>query len=231
MENNAYINGIKVFSFESRDNLLDFIKERKTILIAINTEKILNKNFKLKQIINKNMGYADGVGAVMALKQKGSPAVKIPGVELWLDIIKKFHNKKTFYLLGSVQEVIDQTVVKLEKEYPNINIVGHQNGFLKHNDKVNLVKKLKKKQPDVVFIAQGTPRQEFLMDELIKEYPALYMGLGGSFDVYTGFKKRAPKLFIALNLEWLYRLFKEPIRIRRQLVIVKFLYLLKMKKL
>ncbi len=231
MENNVYINAVKTFAFESREDLLDFIEEKKTILIAINTEKILKEDPKLKQIINQNIGYSDGVGAVMALHQKGLPAVKIAGSELWLDIIKKFHNEKTFYLLGSAQDVIDQTVVKLEKEFPSINIVGYQNGFLKEGDKEKLIEKLKNRKPNVVFIAQGTPRQEILMDELIKEHSALYMGLGGSFDVYTGFKKRAPKLFLILNLEWLYRLLKEPTRFGRQLVIIKFLYLYFMKRL
>ena len=83
----------------------------------------------------------------------------------------------------------------------------------------------------MVFVAQGFPRQEILMDELIKEHPALYMGLGGSFDVYTGTKKRAPKIFLKLNLEWLYRLLREPVRAKRQLSILKFLRLYIMNKL
>ena len=231
MENSVYINGVKTYAFKSQEDLLDFVAEKKTILIAINAEKILKEDPKLKQIINKNIGYTDGVGAVLALKQKGYPVLKIPGAELWLDIIKKFHNKKTFYLLGSAQDIIDKTIDKLKNEYPSLNIVGYQNGFLKECDKGNLIKELKNKKPDVVFIAQGSPRQEFLMDELIKEYPALYMGLGGSFDVYSGFKKRAPKLFLKFNLEWLYRLLKEPVRANRQIILLKFLYLLLTKRL
>ncbi len=231
MIESTYINGVKVFAFDSRQNLLDFISERKKILIAINTEKILKEDSRLKQIINHNIGYSDGVGAVMALHQKGFQAIKIPGAELWLDIIKKFHNEKTFYLLGSAQDIIDKTVDKLKNEYPAINIVGYQNGFLKEGDKENLIKELKNKKPDIVFIAQGSPRQEILMDELIKEHPALYMGLGGSFDVYTGLKKRAPKFFLKYNLEWLYRLSKEPIRASRQTALIKFLFLYALKKL
>ena len=69
------------------------------------------------------------------------------------------------------------------------------------------------------------------MDELIHVYPALYMGLGGSFDVYCGLKSRAPKLFLKLNLEWFYRLLKEPTRISRQFIYIKFMYLLKTGKL
>ncbi len=231
MENSVYINGVKIFAYENRESLLDFIEEKKIILIAINSEKILKKDPKLKSIINHNIGYPDGVGAVMALHQKGYPAVKIPGAELWLDIIKKLHHKKSFYLLGSSQEIIDKTIYKLKSEYPNINIVGYRNGYLKEDSKKKLIKELNNTKPDIVFIAQGSPRQEFLMDELLKEYSALYMGLGGSFDVYTGFKKRAPKLFLKLNLEWLYRLLKEPTRVSRQIVLLKFFYFFLNRKL
>ena len=151
--------------------------------------------------------------------------------ELWLDIIRRFQHDKSFYLLGASQEVIDATVEKLKKEFPDLKLVGYRNGFLDEKDKEKLQHILIDKKPDVVFVAQGSPRQEFLMDELIKIHPALYMGLGGSFDVYSGLKKRAPKIFLKLQLEWLFRLLKEPTRFRRELVLVKFLILLIMGKL
>ena len=100
MENSVYINGVKTYAFKYQKNLLDFVAEKKIILIAINTEKILKEDLRLKQIINKNIGYANGVGEVLALKQKGYPEVKIACADLWLDIIKIFYNEKTFYLLG-----------------------------------------------------------------------------------------------------------------------------------
>lgn len=231
MKNSAILNGVVTNAFSSKEVFLDYIKDKSNILVAINAEKILKDNERLKTIINENIGYPDGVGAVMALKQKGLNAVKIPGSEFWLDIIKRFEKEKTFYLIGSTQEVIDNTVNKLKSEYPNINILGHQNGFINDEQKIVLKEKLKELKPDVVFVAQGTPRQEFLMDELIKIHPALYMGLGGSFDIYGGDKKRAPKIFLDLHCEWLYRLLKEPTRISRQIVLVKFLILLFMKKI
>ncbi len=229
--NRIKIRNIIVYAFSNKSDFLDFVKCRKKILIAINAEKFLKEDPKLHQIINKNIAYADGVGAVMALKQKGLDAIKIPGAEFWLDIVKRFHKDKSFYLLGASQEVIEKTVTKLKKEYPKINIVGYRNGFLKEGGKEKLITELENKKPDVVFIAQGSPRQEYLMEELIKSHPALYMGLGGSFDVYCGLKQRAPKMFLKSNLEWLYRLLKEPTRFKRQLVLIKFLVLLKTGKL
>jgi len=222
---------IYVYSFPNRKVFLDYIKDKKKILIAINAIKILNKDKKLHKIINENIAYPDGAGAVMALNKKGVKAVKIPGAEFWLDIIDRFNKQKSFYLLGASQEVIEKTVAKLKTDYPNINIVGFRNGFLNDGDKELLISELQKMKPDIVFVAQGSPRQEYLMDKLFKKHPALYMGLGGSFDVYCGIKKRAPQFFLNNNLEWLYRLLKEPTRYRRQLVLVRFIILLKLKKI
>ncbi len=229
--NNSIVNKIKINSFESKNDFLEHINDKKKILIAINAEKILKDDERLKKVINENIGYPDGVGAVMALKQKGLKAVKIPGSEFWLDIINKYQNEKSFYLIGTTTEVIENTVKKLKIEYPNINILGYQNGFINDTQKIELKEKLQELKPDVVYVAQGSPRQEFLMDELIKIHPALYMGLGGSFDIYGGDKKRAPKIFLDLHCEWLYRLIKEPTRFGRQLALIKFLFLLKMNKL
>jgi len=229
--NSQIINNYKINAFESKEEFLNYIENVKKILVAMNAEKILKEDKRLRKIVNSNIGYPDGIGAVKALRQKGLNAIKIPGSEFWLDIIKKYEKEKSFYLMGSTQEVIEKTVQKLKKEFPNINIVGYRNGFLKNNDEENLKKILLLLKPDIIFVAQGSPRQEYLMEKLYEIYPALYMGLGGSFDVYSGYKKRAPKIFIDLNLEWFYRLIKEPIRIKRQINLLIFLYFLLRKGL
>ena len=77
----------------------------------------------------------------------------------------------------------------------------------------------------------GSPRQEILMQAMQQEYKATYIGLGGSFDVYTGSINRAPKFWINANLEWAYRLFKEPLRINRQIVYIPFLIKLILNRL
>jgi len=228
---NSIVNHYKIHAFRDRDQFLGQIKDEHKILVAMNAEKILKDDERLRQIVNRNIGYPDGIGAVMALRQKGLDAVKIPGAEFWLDMIGRFQNEKSFYLVGSSQEVIEETVAKLRREFPDVKIAGYRNGYLKPEDIATLKQDLATLKPDVVFVAQGSPRQEFLMEELMTVHPALYMGLGGSFDVYCGLKKRAPKIFINLGLEWFYRLLKEPTRIGRQMVLVKFLALLMVGKL
>ena len=220
----VHLSQIKVYPFQSRNQLLDFIKDKQALLIAVNAEKIMGRNKVLNRIINENIGYSDGIGAVLALRKKGCyDTVKIPGCELWLDIIKRFEKEKTFYLVGAEENVIQAAIVKLKKEFQAINILNFRNGFFSEKEKNVLIEDVCRRKPDVVFVAQGTPRQEYLMEEMLKRHPALYMGLGGSFDVYTGNVKRAPDLFIKLGLEWLYRLLLQPLRFKRQIVFFEFL--------
>lgn len=225
------IGHVITYAFPERKTFLDYIENKSSILIAVNAEKVVRNAPRLHKIINDNIGFSDGTGAVMALKQKGLQSIKIPGCEFWLDIVRRYHKQKTFFLIGSSQDVIEQTVLKLQREYPDINIIGYQNGYLDACEIANVKKKLIASKPDIVFVAQGSPRQEYLMEDLFKSYSALYMGLGGSFDIYCGLKKRAPKFFINMHAEWLYRLLKEPTRFRRQLVLLRFIVLLKMGKL
>lgn len=228
----ATINGYKINSPESKYHLLDHINNYKGILVAMNAEKILKKDEKLKDLINKNLGYPDGIGAVWALKQKGLDTTKIAGAEFWLEIIKKFQENKSFYFVGASEEVINQTVEKLQINFPEINIKGFRNGFIKTDEeKNNLIEDISQKKPDVVFVAMGTPKQEFLMAEILTQHNALYMGLGGSFDVYSGNKKRAPAFFINNWLEWFYRLLIEPTRYKRQIVLVKFFFMILLRKI
>ncbi len=221
--NYKIVNKYKINAFESKDIFLDYIEDKKKILIAMNAEKIIKSDDSLRKIVNSNIAYPDGFGAVLALKSIGLSAIKIPGSEFWLDIVSRFERSKRFYLIGSTREVIHATVNRLKREFPSIEIVGYRDGFLSDRDKYRLIDDLKKTQPDIVFVAQGSPRQEFLMQELKEEHKALYMGLGGSFDIYGGDKRRAPSLFLKLELEWFYRLLKEPTRFSRQLALIKFL--------
>lgn len=228
------LNGVKVHPFSSREELLDYVDQKKGILVAINAEKILHATQETRSIINRNIGYCDGYGAVMALKQKGyKDVVKIPGCELWLDLIRAmYRNGKTFYLVGGKQEVIEQTVAKLNMEFPGIRIVNYRNGYIKTDkEKADLIKDVAEKKPDVVFVAMGSPKQELLMEEMSAVHSAIYQGLGGSFDVYTGNVKRAPKWWVEHNLEFAYRLIKQPSRIKRQIHLLRFLMLAKWGKL
>lgn len=226
-------NGVKVYAFSSFDDIINYAKERKCMLVAINAEKILHATDETRNIINRNIGYCDGTGAVMALKKHGiDNVVKIAGCELWLKIVEALYKEgKSFYLVGSKQEVIEETVAKLKQNYNGIRIVNYRNGYLSPEEETLLIEDIAAKQPDVVFVAMGSPKQELLMEKMSKVHEAIYQGLGGSFDVYTGHVERAPKWWVDHNVEFAYRLLKQPSRIKRQIFLFKFLFLVKLGRI
>ena len=230
--NKVSLNGVEIYPFDSEQQLLSFVEKHKGILVAINAEKILHATHQTRDIINRNIGYCDGVGAVMALR-KHKDVVKMPGCELWLKIIAALAPQgKRFYLVGSKPAVIEQTVKKLRVDYPGINIVGYRDGYIKTEaERKALIADVAEKRPDAVFVAMGSPKQELLMEEMMERHAAIYQGLGGSFDVYTGNVKRAPKWWVNHDLEFAYRLIKQPSRIKRQIHLVKFLAMVEMGKI
>lgn len=225
MSDAVYLNDYKTHPFKSRNDFLNYLGDGNfhNILIALNAEKLMKDHDTLQKLVNQHVGYPDGVGTVMALKRKGYNSEKIPGAEFWLDIIKRYYEDKTFYMVGGKREVIEQTVGRLKEEYQGIDIVGHRDGYMNDQEEEKLIKDIEDKEPDIVFVAMGSPKQEFLMEKMFEAHPALYMGLGGSFDIYCGLKERAPKVFRKVGLEWFYRLITEPSRFRRQIVYFPFL--------
>ncbi len=203
--------GINIFPFHSVEQLLEHMSHNKLLYIAINIAKLENSSKRLKGLINNNIGYPDGLGALLALKFHNKNVARIPGCELWLEIIKYFEIDKSYYLIGGNHADIKNVVLKLKYDFPQVNITGFNKGyFLNENEKTILIKDILKKKPDVIFTALGSPRQEYLMEKMYSVYPAVYLGLGGSFDIYIGKQKRAPNIFIRRNLEWLYRWIHNP---------------------
>lgn len=227
------LNGVKTYCPASGNDLMEYAMENQKILVAVNALKILMATKGSRKIINRNLGYPDGHGAIMGLKRKGvKEVVKIPGCELWLDIVRRYHKEKTFYLVGGQQKIIETTVAQLQSEFLGIHISGFRNGYMQNpQESLALIADIAQKKPDIVFVAMGSPKQELLMEQMHQKHPALYQGLGGSFDVYTGNVTRAPKWWVSNKLEWAYRLMRQPTRIRSQIHLLRYMYLLEMNRL
>jgi UDP-N-acetyl-D-mannosaminouronate:lipid I N-acetyl-D-mannosaminouronosyltransferase len=102
-----------------------------------------------------------------------------------------------------------------------------RDGFEGTRDVARIAQELRESRPSLVFVALGSPRQELLIEELRAHHPAaFYLGLGGSFDIYSGLKKRAPLWMQRNGLEWTYRFLKEPSRARRETKRLRFLLML-----
>ena len=127
------------------------------------------------------------------------------------------------FLIGGKPEVMAETAQKLRQQW-NVNLVGTQDGYFTAEQRPALFARIRDSGAKIVTVAMGSPKQEILMRDCRQVYPgALYMGVGGTYDVFTGQVKRAPKVWQNLGLEWLYRLLSQPSRITRQLRLLRYL--------
>lgn len=212
----------------------DIENNKKSFIVAINPEKILKarKDEKLKELLN-NATYEipDGIGVIYASKlRKGNIKTRITGIDSMEMLCKLSEEKKyKIFMYGAKEETIKKAKENLEIKFPNIQIVGAINGYEKDNDKI--ISSINKSKADIVFVALGSPKQEYWITENMDKVSAkIFQGVGGSFDVFSGNIKRAPKWMQKIGLEWLYRLIKEPKRIFRQIKLVKFLWLALIEK-
>ena len=193
---------------------------KKTFIVTANPETYMlsKKDEEMKSIIynKENLIVPDGISIVKTASYFGIDLKeRITGVDLCSYLLKLAdENKYSLYLFGSTSDVIEKLVNVIKEKYSNINILGYSNGYEK--DKDAIMKKIVKLNPDICLVALGIPYQEKLINKYLDiAKKGIYVGVGGSFDVLSGTKKRAPKIFIKLNLEWLYRLICEPKRLKR----------------
>ena len=146
---------------------------------------------------------------------------KISGIDLIYAICgSDFVKGKKIYLLGAEEGIARRVGNALKNKYPHIEFAGAEAGIrndFSAQDNAELVARINVKSPDIIFVALGAPRQEKWIAENLPELPSVRvaMGVGGSFDVIAGKIRRAPKIFQTHGLEWLWRLLREPKRIKR----------------
>lgn len=211
-------------------------KEEKMFIITANPETFMKseEDEEIKQMLldKKTTLVPDGIGIVKAARILDYKVEeRIPGIDIASKLLEYGNEtRKTIYLFGSKQEVIDDMIKVIEQKYPKLTILGTQNGYVENKDKE--YEKIIALKPDIVLVALGIPAQEKLIYKYLDKFnKGIFVGVGGSFDVISGHKKRAPKIFIKLNLEWLYRILKEPSRIKRFYDSnIKFLFIVKKLK-
>ncbi|MEO8251740.1 MAG: WecB/TagA/CpsF family glycosyltransferase [Chloroflexota bacterium] len=208
------IRGLTIFAPVTEEALVQVLDGESGILVAINAEKIAQADPTLQRLTAAQVGYPDGIGAVLSMRRKGVLASRIPGADLWLAIVDRYADRRSFFLVGSTDQVVETVAGRLRLRHPGIKL-WFRNGFLTIEDEVDLARDLHDRHPDFVFVAMGSPRQEVLIERLYAQHPALYVGLGGSFDVYAGRQPRAPRWMQRLGLEWAFRLLRQPSRLGR----------------
>lgn len=166
----------------------------------------------------------DGIGVIKGAQILKRPLKeKVSGVDFGLTLIKYLALRGgSVYLLGAKPGVAERAGKSLERDFPGIRILGTQDGYFKDEDAV--IHAINEKKPDFLVVCMGAPRQELWMHKnRDKLQVGIIAGLGGVVDVLAGEVSRAPEGWQKMELEWLYRLIKEPWRIKRQIRLPLFL--------
>jgi UDP-N-acetyl-D-mannosaminouronate:lipid I N-acetyl-D-mannosaminouronosyltransferase len=219
------IGGFRTYAVANGDELLSHLRGP-AILVALNAEKLASTDEHIRRIVNRHVGYPDGIGAVLALRRRGLRSARVAGSDLWLAVVRRHSAGGRFYLLGSTDAVVSATVARLRQEFPGIDIAGYRHGYLGPDDLARVQAEVVGARPDVVFVAAGSPRQELWMERLFAAWPALYMGLGGSFDIYARHRRRAPRWMRRVGIEWAFRMVVDTRRVQRLQRLSRFAWLL-----
>ena len=198
----------------------DLKNNAKKFIVTVNPETLIiaEKDLELKKILDDDSVslVPDGIAVVKASKWLNA-AVKerITGVDIAEKLLSIANeNKYSLYLFGAKKEVIKKLVDKISSKYQGIRILGASNGYAHDKDKI--MKEIVKLKPDICMVALGIHMQEKIIYKYLSKFnKGIFIGVGGSFDVLSDSKKRAPKFFIKTNTEWLYRIVTEPKRLKR----------------
>lgn len=174
----------------------------------------------------------DGAGVVLASKILKTPLKqKVAGVDFADGLLGVLETTgQSLYLLGSKPGIGELAAQKMMQKHPKLRIAGIADGYFQ--DEAPVIDKINASGADVLFVCLGAPKQEQFMARHQKVlHVKLMAGLGGTLDSFAGTVKRAPKWMIRLNLEWLYRLIKEPKRFKRMLRLPKYLWAVVCKRI
>ena len=162
---------------------------------------------------------------VTSCLKKGNIKERVTGIDFMGEICKEsVKNSGKIFLYGAKEDVVEKAAEELKNKYPGLVISGTCDGYC---DKEIAISKINNSNANILFVALGSPKQELFILENKEKLAKIkiFMPVGGSFDVISNNIKRAPKWVIKLNLEWLYRLIRQPWRFFRQLKLIKFIFL------
>jgi len=191
------------------------------------------KNPCFKDVLNSaELSLADGYGVVKATRKFDEPLPErvtgIDAAELVFDHIKG--TEISVFLLGSKPGIVEKAAENLAKKHPGLCICGTRNGYFSDAETPMVVTEIAEKKPGILIVCMGSPKQEeFIYSNLSSLSCGVAMALGGALDVWAGKVKRAPRFFILLHLEWLYRMLREPKRFAELPALIKFYFLTKSK--
>ncbi|MGJ8454792.1 WecB/TagA/CpsF family glycosyltransferase [Pseudothermotoga sp. U03pept] len=202
-----------------RQELLQLLAQRicnktKTFVVTANASivvKAFEDTLYRKALQRADLIFPDGVGVVWAIKKiHGKNSQRITGIDTMIELCRIAQQKGwRIFLLGAKSEIVARAAENLNRQFNNI-VCGFYHGYFTGDEPLEIINK---ENPELIFVGMGVPRQELWISENLPKLNAVFaMGVGGSFDVISGYKKRAPKLIQKLHLEWLYRFLQSPLQ-------------------
>lgn len=211
--------------------------DRLNVIFTPNTEIVMaaKDDENIRQIVNSaDLVIADGIGLIYGSKiQKKPLKERVTGFDISMEMLKMANeNSLSLYLLGAKPGYALKAKENINNKYPNINVVGVHNGYFKgihtgvkdSDEEKEIIEEINKLNPDIIFVGFGFPKQELWINEYKNKLNSrVIIGNGGVIDILSGNAQRAPEIWQKLGLEWFYRLLQDPRRIKRQMVLPKFM--------
>ena len=214
---------------EAVDSALDAIHRRSGgWVVTPNPEIVMlcRENEKLADAVrDARLVIPDGIGVIYGARILGTPLKeKLPGIDFASELMAELaKGAGRVYLFGAKPGVADKAANTLTEKFPGLVVCGTHDGYF--SDDAPIIRDINEKQPDLLLVCLGAPKQELWMQSNAgKLDTGLMIGLGGSLDVFAGVVQRAPVFWQKMGLEWLYRLLKEPRRIGRMMKLPQFLF-------
>lgn len=214
---------------EALDRIAALVREGGPHQVVTANPEILDNATRtpaLHALINRaDLVTADGQGVLLAGRILGTPfPARVTGIELAEALCRESAARElSLYFLGAEPGVVDEAAANMRAQYPGVQIVGTHHGYFRKEGPAAVLADIQQTQPDIVLVGLGSPYQEHFIDEELRAIGVpVAIGVGGSFDVLSGRARRAPKIFIRLRLEWLYRIASDRKRWKRALALPRF---------
>ncbi len=228
------VNIDKITAADALDRAEELVKSPGVSAIYTPNPEIVMAAYEDKEFLNilnqADMCTPDGIGVVYGSRIIGDPVPeRVAGFDLACGLLDRIRKTgESVFLFGSKPGVAEIAAESLKEKYPGLLIAGTHDGYFKEEDVPEIVEQINNSGASLLFVCLGAPKQEkWIAANRGKLKVNLCMGIGGALDVFAGTVKRAPDIFIKLNLEWFYRMCKQPSRFIRCLALPKFILTVK----
>lgn len=200
-------------------------------MAVVNAAKIVeaSRNERLSRVLQKaDIVTADGMSVVWASRLLGRPLKeRVTGIDIFERLVSHAAGRGLgVYFLGAREESVSKVVSRFKAEHPGLVVAGYRDGYFADKESAAVAEEVRRSGADMLFVAMGSPAQEFWIETHLAETGARFaLGVGGSFDHLSGLARRAPRWMRSAGLEWLYRLASEPRRLWRRYLIGNTLFL------